>query len=100
MKRLVVIMVMLGACNGARITSLQAFDDPYGFGRMFSLTSFARGAAGMPNGAANDAMLDLQMRSKLMQMNHETTMSIIRNMGGGGGTTYDHYENGAYKGTW
>lgn len=40
-----------------------------------------------------------QMMSNMQQMNHETSMSIIRNMGGAS-APMDHYENGVYKGTW
>jgi hypothetical protein len=41
----------------------------------------------------------MQMMSNTMRMQHETSMQIINNIGGGG-TTYDHYRDGQYIGTW
>ncbi len=96
---LVAIGSLGGACNDARITSLQSFDDPYGLSRAFSLGAVARRAS---IGAPTSHYLDsLRMRAQMMRQNHEMTMSIIRAMpGGDSGTVYDHYEDGIYKGTW
>jgi hypothetical protein len=41
----------------------------------------------------------MQALSNMSRMMHETNMAIINNIGGSS-TDYDHYENGAYVGSW
>lgn len=98
------VLLVGAACDGG-IRSYRSYSNPYGFKSVFSM-----GRVAMAGGGGSAKLLALQqqmhnqqmtyqMMSNMMNMQHQTSMQIINNMGGAG-TTYDHYQNGQYIGTW
>lgn len=62
-------------------------------------TGVAPPGAAPSTGNAPLGPMEIQALSNMNRMMHETSMAIINNLGDGS-TTYDHYDNGAFIGTW
>ena len=84
------------ACD-YRITSFEAYRDPFGFKSRTSLFSIGGARGGM---AAAGASFAAQAAAE--QQRHGAVMQIIRNMPSGdfSGKVYDRWEDGQYKGRW